>query len=182
MKTLIFLDTETTGFNQAKIVTLAYNLGEEHMLTAGIFKPNKEIDEGAAKVHGFTNEMVANMPTFNSSLDHTRLQKHLDDRILICHNVKFDKQVLENEGLNVGKFLCTVVLARALFPNLGNHKLQTLREHFGITLPEAIAHSATGDVMILKAVFLKLLEEANKQKGENAGFDFMLSKQGYYSY
>lgn len=155
----LFLDTETTGLKEPRLVALAYSLDNEEMINYGMFKPVKPIEPGATFVNGITNEMVAKKPLFIRTADSTKLQLLLETHTMVSHNVSFDARVLENEGLKVGKTLCTKELARQYISDAPNHKLQTLRMFLKLNC-EAVAHNAYGDVIILKALFQKILKKA----------------------
>jgi DNA polymerase-3 subunit epsilon len=174
MKNLLFTDCESTGLNQPNLVTLAYCLGDSNLFTTGLYKPQKEIEPGAEAVHGISNEMVKDLPLFAETQDKVLIQKLLDENILVCHNVKFDKAVLENEGLLINQTLCTVELARSLFPQFPNHKLQTLRQYLNLNHEKALAHSAIGDVIILKALYNTMRNSLVKKWNPEQADEYLL--------
>ena len=67
----IFLDTETTGFD-FKLGHRIIELGAVEMIDRKLtgnnlhfyFKPDIEVDVGALKVHGLSNEFLAEKPLF----------------------------------------------------------------------------------------------------------------------
>ncbi|MDO8493054.1 MAG: 3'-5' exonuclease [bacterium] len=157
---LIFLDTETTGIDVKKdrLCQLCYyKVGEE--IKANYYKPPFPIPVGAMSVHHITNEMVAYKPPFQRSPSHEYLKEKLADHVMVAHNADFDAAILGNEGLQVPRKICTLRVARYLDDKeeIPEYKLQYLRYHFGLVL-DAPAHDAKGDVIVLYAVFGKLLE------------------------
>lgn len=62
---VIFCDTETTGQDRnAEVCEIAIVDEHENVLFESLVKPSKPIPQAATKIHGITNEMVANAPTF----------------------------------------------------------------------------------------------------------------------
>lgn len=158
----LFLDTETTGLNEPRLVSLAFNIWGTQLISQGYYKPPKPIEEGASKVNGLTNEMMANEQPFTGSKDFLHLQQLLDQLVLVAHNAVFDVRVLHNEGLKVKRSICTKELAQAIYTNLPKHNLQFLREQLGLTMPGVIAHSAVGDVIIMKRLWQTMYKEKMK--------------------
>ncbi len=78
--------------------------------------------------------------------------------ILVAHNVKFDAGMLEREGIQPDKTICTVKLARHLDPEgkIPKYNLQYLRYFLGINI-KATAHDALGDILVLEKLFERLL-------------------------
>ncbi len=151
----LFLDTETTGFTHNRLVQLAYEHHPTGERRVEHFKPPVPIEDGAAKVHGKTNDMAESWPTFAGSKYELHLPKLLKENILVCHNAKYDIGVLQNEGIEVGQYICTMEVARAVLPTATNHKLQTLRTEIGFDVPEGdlTAHDAMGDVLVMIGLF-----------------------------
>jgi exodeoxyribonuclease X len=165
MDKLIFLDTETTGAIPGKdrLVSVAFQVNEK--LTHELFNPPVEISVEAQATHHITPEMVANKPVFAGSETFKELAELLSDHTLVAHNAPFDMAVLKAEGLEVPNSICTVKIARHLdaegvIPRFG---LQYLRYYLKLNLPEAVAHSANGDVLVTAALFNRLAE---KMRGE----------------
>lgn len=62
----IIIDTETTGLGRdAEICELSAIDGRGNVLIDTLIKPSKPIPADATAIHGITNEMVADAPTWN---------------------------------------------------------------------------------------------------------------------
>lgn len=162
---LLFLDTETTGLSEPRLVQLAYHIHGSSLFTVGTFKPPKLIEIEATMLHGITNEEANQTKPFQGSPDFELLQNLLNDYILVCHNVVFDARVLQNEGLKIKKSLCTKVMAQKIYSNDKCHKLQHLRYTKNLKV-EGIPHSALGDVFVMKKLFDIMVDEIEKRYGQ----------------
>lgn len=155
---LLFLDTETTGLEGARIVQLAYkNRGSEEMFIE-YYKPPIPIEFGAMGTHHITEEMVANKLPFSETTTYKDLPKMFKYSIFVAHNAKYDIGILKNEGIEVASFICTYKVAYRLY-DLPDHKLQSLRYRWGVKIDEAKAHDASGDVAVLEQIFEYMLKE-----------------------
>jgi len=159
---IIILDTETTDKDESKrLIQLAYKNMETGEFVNEFFKPPVPISFGAMAVHHVTNEMVADKKPFDESEHKASVVELLKENILVAHNAPFDIQVLQNEGLEIGKSLDTLRLSRHLLKS-ELYNLQFLRYSLDLKV-EADAHDALGDVLVLEALFLYLKNEAKTQ-------------------
>ena len=95
----IVLDTETTGLNAKlgdRVIEIACVEMINRRLTGKHFhcyvNPEREIDEGALKVHGITLEFLADKPKFQDVAQ--SFVEYLDGAELIIHNAAFDLDFL----------------------------------------------------------------------------------------
>ncbi len=164
MKKLIFLDTETTGndLEKDRLCQVAYKL--DGKMTVKNFKPTIPISIKAMSITNITNKMVENEEVFQGSDFANELQELLNENILVAHNAKFDIAMLENDGLKVPNYICTLRLSRYLDEKaeIPEHNMQYLRYHYDIDL-EVVAHSADGDVLVLEQVYQHLYNLAKEK-------------------
>jgi DNA polymerase III epsilon subunit-like protein len=179
---IIFLDTETTGIADGRLVQLAYRpqaadaANDANSIVVEYFKPPVPIEIEAMAVHHITEKHVADKPAFEGSAAKVKIQELLggdaDDSagangngaILVAHNAKFDIGVLEREGVRVGRYICTMKIAQTMY-DLPMYKMQYLRYLWGIENDEATAHDAEGDVIILEKVFEHMVREYAAKNG-----------------
>lgn len=166
---LLFLDTETTGLDaEDRLCQVAYSYykktssGEWGMNgMSGFIKPPVPIKVGAMAVSHITNEMVKDAQPFEESGMKTALLSFVEKgHILVAHNAPFDLAMLAKEGVVFENYIDTKKMSHALDPNseMESHRLQYLRYYYGVELPDAVAHSAEGDVAVLVVVYEKLSE------------------------
>lgn len=156
----LIADVETTGVRtEDRVVEIAWievdndlNIVDE---VHSLIDPEMPIPAAASGVHHITDAMVADAPTISQFFEIVR-GRNLGSYGLIAHNAAFDRRFLEPHSDEILSQMCTLRLARRLYPDLDNHKLQTLRYTF--ELDAGRAHSALGDITAL-ASFVKMLRE-----------------------
>lgn len=170
-KTLVFIDTETTGNESAdKIIQVAYRTTDDADDVNELYKADIPIKIGAMAVHHITEKMVTDKPAFTNSPAYNDLaQRFARGDIFIAHNAKFDVAMIEKEGLTVGPVIDTLKIARHLDPQgkIDSYALQYLRYLLGIEV-EAIAHDAFGDILVLEQLFWRLLKKIMETQNVSA--------------
>lgn len=161
----IYYDTETTGLRPEidRIVEIAaYDPIEDRKFCAFI-NPKIPIPKEASQIHGITDAMVANCPSFES-VGNDFFAFCGENAILIAHNNdQFDKFFLEHESKrsNISlpnyKMIDTLKWARKYRSDLPKHSLQFLREIYSIE--ENRAHRALDDVIVLYRVFSLMIDD-----------------------
>ena len=159
MNKSIFFDTETTGNTENDfLVQIAYKYGNESF--TGLYKPEIKIPPEASAVHHITNKMVENLKSFKDSGDLPAIKELFENEnsVVVAHNAPFDLMIMNQEGINPTKFICTLRLARHLDPEdkIEQYKLQYLRYYLGIEI-DAKAHDALGDVLALQFIIRRLV-------------------------
>lgn len=157
-RTLIFLDTETTGiWEWHKVIQLAYLYWGKFVNV--FLNPERNIDEWATRVHGITNEMVKDCDTFKKSIEVARLKTLIDKwAVVIAHNADFDIWMLKQEWLECPLYIDTLRLAMTLWEkgveHYAEHNLQYLKDYYHIEVGDDVkAHDAYWDVVVLKEVY-----------------------------
>ena len=95
----IILDTETTGLStkeKHRIVEIGCIELRDQIPTDKIFheylNPERKISEDAFKVHGYSNEFLANKKTFKEIAKN--FLKFIENKKIIIHNAEFDLSFL----------------------------------------------------------------------------------------
>ena len=79
------------------------------------------------------------------------------DVVFVAHNSRFDLPMFSPYIRNLIGTVCTLKLARKCYPDMPNHKLQTLREM--LSLDGGDAHSAMGDVLVAHALMRRIMDD-----------------------
>ncbi|MBF0110728.1 MAG: DNA polymerase III subunit epsilon [Magnetococcales bacterium] len=167
MERLVVLDTETTGIDPAaghRIVEIGctelINLGRGAS-RQWYLNPERDIPADATRIHGITNEKVANAPLFREIVDD--FLAFLGTDRLVIHNAQFDLGFLNaelarlgREGLGPSRAIDTLSLARRRFPNAAA-SLDALCRRFRIDLSQRTVHGALLDTELLAEVYVHLV-------------------------
>ena len=95
------MDTETTGLSPAtggrlcEIAVLISQNNNRLLSYETLINPGKIIGAEVTKIHGITNEMVANEPMFFQTAP--KLLSVLENCVIVCHNADFDIQFIAGE-------------------------------------------------------------------------------------
>jgi DNA polymerase-3 subunit epsilon len=163
------LDTETTGLN-AKLGDRVIEIGCIELLSRHVTErqfhryvnPEREIEEGAAKVHGLTAEFLADKPKFADIA--REFVDYVSGAELIIHNAAFDVEFLDQElslaGLKklteyAAGIVDTLAIARELHPGRKN-SLDALCERYSVNNSHRTLHGALLDARLLAEVYLAL--------------------------
>ena len=184
----IALDIETTGLDPKlghKIVEIGCIELDNNYPTGRYFQeyinPNRNMPEDALKIHGLTNDFLANKPLFIEIVD--KFLNFLDGGELVIHNAKFDLGFLNHElelagktSLKNFKVTDTLLLARKTFPGAANN-LDALCRRYNIDITKRKKHGALLDAELLADVFLEM--NGGRQQGINLKFlnNSMLDKE-----
>ncbi len=165
----IVLDTETTGLN-AKFGDRVIEIGCIELLSRSVtdrhfhryLNPEREIEQGAAKVHGLTSEFLADKPKFADIA--REFVEYVSGAELIIHNAAFDIEFLDQELSLAGlkklsdyapSIFDTLAMARELHPGRKN-SLDALCERYAISNAHRTLHGALLDARLLAEVYLAL--------------------------
>lgn len=166
----IVLDTETTGLSTAqghRIIEIGcieiYNrrlTGREYHR---FLNPDRDIDEGAERVHGISRASLETEPRFHEIVD--ELLDFLGGAELVIHNAEFDVGFIEHE-LKLMKHpkpritdhasvLDTLALAREMHPGQRN-SLDALCKRYEVDASRRDVHGALIDADLLARVYLAM--------------------------
>lgn len=166
----IALDTETTGLDPNKghrVIEIGCVELIDRRLTGNNFhvyiNPDRDIDEGALKVHGITQDFLADKPLYRDV--HQHFFDYINGAQLVIHNAAFDIGFINAEFKRLAKNLknvethCSVVdtllLARKLHPGQKNN-LDALCKRYYIKNEHRVLHGALLDAEILAHVYLAM--------------------------
>ncbi len=164
----IVLDTETTGLEAAlghRIIEIGCVELFNRRLTGKHYhqyiNPEREVDEGAFRVHGISAQMLADKPKFTDIA--ADFIAFVGDADLIIHNAAFDIGFINAEFARLSpkpaymetcsKIIDTLLMARAKHPGQKNN-LDALCKRYGVDNSQRNLHGALLDAEILADVYL----------------------------
>lgn len=182
--TLVAFDLETSG---------AYPIGDEIVEFGAVkwkdgavidkleilVKPSRPMGEAVIRIHGITNEMVADCPSLSTEIQ--KIHSFFDGAVLMAHHAPFDVGFVavefERYGLKLPTrpVLCTSLLARKWIPESVNHKLQTLVRY--LKIEGGAAHRAYDDAFACLQVGFECLRRA-EAAGTEMTFQRIYKSQG----
>jgi DNA polymerase III subunit epsilon len=188
MSRQIFLDTETTGLSPDsgdRIVEIGCVEMVNRRLTGRhlhfYINPERPNSEDAVRVHGLTDEFLADKPTFAALVD--QIMDYCAGAEVIIHNAAFDIGFLNAELARCGhgKFtdhvsgvIDTLLMAREMFPGKSNN-LDALCRRLEVDNSHRTLHGALMDAELLAEVYINmtrgqdaLLIEAEDEAGHEA--------------
>ncbi|CAN5649406.1 DNA polymerase III subunit epsilon [soil metagenome] len=165
----IFLDTETTGLSPEsgdRIIEIGCVEMVNRKLTDNnkhfYLNPERPNSEDAVKIHGLTDEFLADKPLFASIAD--ELIEYCSGAEIIIHNASFDVGFLNEELRRIGmpKFPGYVAcitdswqMARDMFPGKSN-SLDALCRRLEVDNSNRTLHGALLDAGLLCEVYVRL--------------------------
>lgn len=164
------IDVETTEGDprEGRIMEVAVLLhdghGEQERWTS-LVRPRVPISGFVRRITGIEPGMLTGAPSFPRVA--SRLRAMTRDRVLVAHNVRFDRIALQHEFARTGlpfhpDSICTERLARQLLPQLQHFNLASLCRYFGI--PQGRSHCAAFDAEATLALFLRFIDLAGMDR------------------
>ena len=170
MNRMVILDTETTGLDPKsghRIIEIGCIEVIDRQVTDSVYhvyiNPQRKIDPGAMKVHGITNEFVADKPLFKDIAN--EFFEFIKGAELVIHNAPFDVGFMDAEFArlqdlpkHVNSF-CTITdtlaMARKKHPGQKNN-LDALCKRYKIDNSNRELHGALLDSELLARVYLAM--------------------------
>jgi DNA polymerase-3 subunit epsilon len=163
---IAFVDLETTGANPAvdritEIAIVKVSGGRLDYEWSQLVDPEVPIPPLIQSFTGISDAMVRGAPVFSRIADDVR--SRLEGCLFVAHNARFDFGFLKNEFKRLGetwtaRVLCTVKLARALYPQHHRHGLDALIARHDLQC--SARHRALGDAQVLWD-FVQLVERSH---------------------
>lgn len=170
----IFLDTETTGLSPEsgdRIIEIGCIEMVNRRLTGThrhfYVNPQRRNSEDAIKVHGLTDEFLADKPLFGQVAD--ELIEYLSGAEILIHNASFDVGFLNEELRRVGrppvtdivsKVTDSLSMAREMFPGKSN-SLDALCRRLEVDNTTRTLHGALLDAGLLAEVYIRMTRGQN---------------------
>ncbi|MCH8181002.1 MAG: DNA polymerase III subunit epsilon [Proteobacteria bacterium] len=169
MSRQIFLDTETTGLSPEsgdRVIEIGCVEMVNRRLTGRhlhfYINPERRNHEDAVKIHGLTDEFLADKPVFASLVD--EILDYCRGSEVIIHNAAFDIGFLNAELARCGKgkftehvdgVIDSLLMAREMFPGKSN-SLDALCRRLEVDNTHRTLHGALMDAELLAEVYINM--------------------------
>ena len=168
---VVVLDFETTGLSP-EYGDRAIEIGAvllEHGVIVDRFQklmnPGFRISRFIESYTGITNEMLKSQPCCEEVM--AEFSEFIAGHNIVAHNASFDRRFLEFELKRAkrayeGACCCSLLVARRIYQDSPNHKLQTLVSHAGI--PESgTFHRALADAEMTAHLWTSMIDRIRQQ-------------------
>ncbi|MCD6186583.1 MAG: 3'-5' exonuclease [Desulfuromusa sp.] len=181
-ETIVVIDFETTGLypdNGDRVIEIgAVMLRDLEIVDQfqSLINPGYFVSGEIESITGITNAMLSGAPKAPEAME--KFVKFIGTYPLVAHNASFDQHFLETELGYFGKkrplnFGCTLRIARRLYPDVLNYKLETLVRYKEIPVKSQF-HRALADAEMAALLWVKIIEDLKSQFGfEHIPFDLM---------
>ncbi len=165
------LDFETTGVSGKKNRVIEIGIVQVKNLEIvdsyrTFINPGLLIPYHITKITGITDADVHDAPFFEDVT--SQVVDFIGESVLVAHNLPFDFSFLKNEFMRADIFLppmqslCTLKLARKMYPELKSKSLGNLVKHFGIRHKHV--HRALGDAMVTAKLLSKMITQLKEDQ------------------
>lgn len=171
---LAFIDLETTGSKASRdrIIEIAIKVVEDDEVLeswSSLLQPDCLVPEFIQQFTGIHQAMLANAPRFEDLAE--QVDNLTQGCLFVAHNARFDYSFIKAEFKRLQRpykrpTLCTVKLAKALYPEFKAHGLDALIQRHQLHCEHR--HRAMGDVDVTLAFFLLAKQEKGTQVFEAA--------------
>jgi len=164
----VVVDIETTGVSPTKneiielsAIKVVNNETTETFST--LIKPKGRISSFITSLTGISNQMVSDKEPIENVIGN--FFNFVGNSIVLGHNVRFDMSFIKINCKKILGFdftnptIDTLRISRLLLPEVKNHKLSTLAEHYGIS--SAGHHRGLFDCEMTYQLHQKLRQELN---------------------
>lgn len=162
MESFVAIDFETANQHRSSICSIGLVVVENKIITQTYYQLIKPIPDFYShwntKIHGLTKQDTNNAAEF--PLLWQQIQDCIQELPLVAHNSAFDESCLKatlaayNLPLHTNPFYCTYRQAKKSFPELANHKLNTVAHHLGYDLKNH--HHALDDAQACAHIAMKI--------------------------
>ena len=156
-------DVETPNERNDRMSAIGVAVVEQGEITQSFFTlidPETYFAPFNMQLTGITPERVLRAPNFGQAWE--RLCPLLSDSVLVAHNAPFDLSVLARclrayciDWEQFVPYVCTVRMTRAALPDLPDHRLNTLCDHWHIPLDH---HRADSDSLACAHLLLRCMQ------------------------
>lgn len=165
------IDFETANYMRASACSLGIVVSDGTRVTDTwyhLIRPPKMIfDAGCVAVNHILPKMVEEEPEFSEFWE--EIAERLEGGFVFAHNAGFDTEVLsamldcyDLPDIHF-RYGCTVKLSRKLWPDMANHKLDTVAGDLGFSF---LHHQALADAAACEWIVRKALEKTKAESVE----------------
>ena len=172
-ETVVVLDFETTGlYPQAgdrptEVAAVIVHDGRIEGRFHSLMNAGVPIHPFVEELTGITNRMIKSAPPIGDVM--RQLMRFIGTFPLVAHNASFDRKFLDAElrrlrRIRRQEMLCSMLLARRVYPDAPNHKLATLSRYAKIP-SNGRAHRALADATTTAQLWMRMIRRLREDYG-----------------
>ena len=177
----IAFDVETPNSFNHRMSAIGISVIEDNEIVREfdtLINPETHFDRFNVQLTGISPYLVEDALTFAQIWE--LIEPLMSSGVLLAHNAPFDLGVLakclrayEIDWKPRVRFADTCRMARACYPQLMNHRLNTVSDYLGVTLDH---HQASSDAHACAAIFCRCIKDGLKISRFLRTYDFELMK------
>jgi DNA polymerase III subunit epsilon len=164
---VVVLDFETSGMSPDhgdRAIEIGAVLLREGVIVdryQSLMNPGRRVNSFIEAYTGITNEMLSAAPQASKVM--AEFADFIGDTPLVAHNASFDRRFLDAELGHIGRrrkqdFGCSLLVARRLYPEAPNHKLETLIRYKGLPV-DGRFHRAMADSEMTASLWMRMVSD-----------------------
>ncbi|HXE98036.1 MAG TPA: 3'-5' exonuclease [Dongiaceae bacterium] len=165
--TVVVIDFETTGlspyYGDRTIEVGAVLVSNNQIVDRfqSLMNPRMKVSNFIEEYTGITNRMLSTAPDINEVMK--KLKSFIAKHHLVAHNASFDSKFLDAEFTRINhrsdnEFACSMLIARRVYPDAPNHKLETLVRYKSLET-DGIHHRALADAEMTAHLWISMIED-----------------------
>ncbi|MDQ0245719.1 DNA polymerase-3 subunit alpha (Gram-positive type) [Bacillus fengqiuensis] len=169
--TYVVFDVETTGLSAVydtiiELAAVKVKEGEIIDRFESFANPHRPLSATIIELTGITDDMVQDAPEVEEVL--RKFHEWIGNDVLVAHNASFDMGFLNTGFQKIGlgrasnPVIDTLELARFLYPEMKNHRLNTLAKKLDVELTQH--HRAIYDAEATGYILVKMLKDAMERE------------------
>ncbi len=170
---IVVIDFETTGLSARagdraiEVAAVEVIDGQVGRHFASLINPGVPVPSFITGLTGITSAMVRSAPDSRAVMH--GLAQFVEDAPLVAHNAAFDAgfygREMQLQGIDrENPFLCSLRVARRLYPRAQNHKLSTLADYVDIPM-QGTYHRALADADLTARIFMTMCRDMRARYG-----------------
>ena len=171
LETFAVIDFETSGLSPAhgarpiEVAAVLVRDGKIHDRYQSLINAGVHIPYMIEDLTGISNDMVRSAPKVGEVM--SEVAGFVGSHPLVAHNAAFDQKFWDAELKRIKlkrqqEFVCSLMLARRMYPSVRSHKLSELAN--SLDLPGAGRyHRALADAQVTAYLFLKIKKELKRR-------------------
>lgn len=173
----IAFDIETPNAHNDRMSAIGITVVDDGKIIDSFYtlvNPETHFDSFNIQLTGITPEMVADQPNFATLWE--KIDPIMDSGLLVAHNAGFDMSVLAKcllayqiEWHPFTYYACTCDMGRGCYPDLANHKLNTLCDYLSIDLSH---HNAGSDSVACAKLLLNYIAQGTNVDAYIRNYNF----------